>query len=328
MGRHLRLEARGSDTFYVPTCNLLVRRSVYQALGGLREDLRMGEDVDFCWRLRCPGTLSGLRAGRHRAAQAPQQLWLPMLRRRAGYGSSEARLYALHPDKRKRFPWEPAPLATVALLSAAVIGRRPRLLAACSGAGPLGRCAPHPAPLRKRCRPTGAACAALRGARASLDALLRVLPSGAVLPGAAGRGRSPLRGSATVRRAGGYVRGNRRLRDQATSARLSQLLGLLRWPSTPPTRPESSRAASERGPFARIWWLSSEAPLRRYGLSNAGTRRFAPLVSRVQDQFRWMVRTLCPGMSSPSWCTASYAASKQPAERAVTRKIKKTREKT
>ena len=30
-------------------------RSVYQALGGLREDLRMGEDVDFCWRLRAQG---------------------------------------------------------------------------------------------------------------------------------------------------------------------------------------------------------------------------------------------------------------------------------
>lgn len=130
MGRHLRLEARGSDTFYVPTCNLLVRRSVYRALGGLREDLRMGEDVDFCWRLR---------AQSHYLVYAPEGIvrhkhrntLIPMLRRRAGYGRSEAVLYALHPDKRKRFPWEPAPLATVALLSAAVIGRQPRLLAAC-----------------------------------------------------------------------------------------------------------------------------------------------------------------------------------------------------
>ncbi len=130
MGRHLRLEARSSDTFYVPTCNLLVRRSAYQALGGLREDLRMGEDVDFCWRLR---------AQRHYLVYAPKGVvrhkhrssLLPMLRRRAGYGSSEAGLYALHPDKRKRFPLEPAPLATVALLSAAVIARRPRVLAAC-----------------------------------------------------------------------------------------------------------------------------------------------------------------------------------------------------
>lgn len=130
MGRHLRLQAQGSDTFYVPTCNLLVRRSVYQALGGLREDLRMGEDVDFCWRLRSQGHYlvyapEGIVRHKHR------DTLLPMLRRRAGYGSSEAGLYALHPDKRKRFPWEPAPLATVALLSAAVIGRRPGLLAAC-----------------------------------------------------------------------------------------------------------------------------------------------------------------------------------------------------
>jgi mycofactocin system glycosyltransferase len=130
MGRHLRLESRGSDTFYVPTCNLLVRRSVYLALDGLREDLRMGEDVDFCWRLRARGDYlvyapEGIVRHKHR------NTLVPMLRRRAGYGSSEAGLYALHPDKRKRLPLEPAPLATVALLSAAAIGRRPHLLAAC-----------------------------------------------------------------------------------------------------------------------------------------------------------------------------------------------------
>ena len=54
-----------------------------------------------------------------------------MLRRRAQYGTSEAVLHALHPDKRKRFPLAPVPLATVALVSAALVRLEPRLLPLC-----------------------------------------------------------------------------------------------------------------------------------------------------------------------------------------------------
>jgi mycofactocin system glycosyltransferase len=130
MGTRLLLEARVTDTFYVPTCNLLVRRSVYQDMGGLREDLLVGEDVDLCWRLRARGAYlvyapEGAVRHRHRNRLGA------MLRRRADYGSSEATLHALHPDKRKRFPLALAPLATVAILSAAVIGLEPRLLPVC-----------------------------------------------------------------------------------------------------------------------------------------------------------------------------------------------------
>ena len=53
-----------------------------------------------------------------------------MMRRRLAYGTSEARLYSLHPEKRKRLPWEPLPLATAALLSVAVVWRRPALAGA------------------------------------------------------------------------------------------------------------------------------------------------------------------------------------------------------
>ena len=127
MGRHLQLKAKGADTFYVPTCNLLVRRSTYEAVGGLREDLRVGEDVDLCWRLRATGAYlvyapEGIVRHKHRDRMTT------MLRRRAQYGTSEATLYALHPDKRKRFPLAPAPLATVALVSAALLRLKPRLL--------------------------------------------------------------------------------------------------------------------------------------------------------------------------------------------------------
>ncbi len=130
MGRHLMLRAKGSDTFYVPTCNLLVRRSTYEALGGLSAALRVGEDVDFCWRLRAAG---------HYLVYAPEGIVLhkhrdrlsAMLRRRAQYGTSEAVLHGLHTDKRKRFPFSPAPLATVALVSVALIKRDPRMIPVC-----------------------------------------------------------------------------------------------------------------------------------------------------------------------------------------------------
>jgi mycofactocin glycosyltransferase len=130
MGRHLMLKATGNDTFYVPTCNLLVRRSAYAALGGLREDRRVGEDVDFCWRLRAAGhylvySPDGIVRHRHRDRLGA------MLRRRAQYGTSEAVLHLLHQDKRKRFPLAPAPMATVALISAALVKRDPRLMPAC-----------------------------------------------------------------------------------------------------------------------------------------------------------------------------------------------------
>ncbi len=130
MGRYLVVKGRGTDTFYVPTCNLLVRRSSYLELGGLSEDLRVGEDVDFCWRLRASGSYlvyapEGVVRHKHRSQLGA------MLRRRADYGTSEATLHALHSDKRKRFPLAPAPLATTAMLSAALAAKRPGLLPAC-----------------------------------------------------------------------------------------------------------------------------------------------------------------------------------------------------
>jgi len=98
--------------------------------GGLREDLSVGEDVDFCWRLRASGEYlvyapEGAVRHKHRSQLDA------MLRRRADYGTSEATLHALHREKRKRFPLAPAPLATVFLCSATLVARRPGLIPIC-----------------------------------------------------------------------------------------------------------------------------------------------------------------------------------------------------
>jgi glycosyltransferase involved in cell wall biosynthesis len=39
---------------FLPTCNIVTRRSVLEAVGGFRE-LRSGGDLDFCWRVQLAG---------------------------------------------------------------------------------------------------------------------------------------------------------------------------------------------------------------------------------------------------------------------------------
>ena len=101
MGRHILWGAADESTVYVPTCNLLVRKTVYHETGGIREDMHVGEDVDFCWRMRGKGfgllyVPTGSVRHKHRNKLGN------MLKRRADYGTSEAMRYTLHPDKGKR----------------------------------------------------------------------------------------------------------------------------------------------------------------------------------------------------------------------------------
>ena len=130
MGDRLILMSYDDSMSYVPTCNLLVRREAYLGVGGLREDLRVGEDVDLCWRLRSAGwrlvySPTGLVRHRHRTRLRE------MLMRRAAYGTSEALLHSLHPEKRKTMPLRLLPALTVALLAACLVGLEPRLLPLC-----------------------------------------------------------------------------------------------------------------------------------------------------------------------------------------------------
>ena len=118
VGRHILYGGGDRSTFYVPTCNLLARRDVYREVGGITESLHVGEDVDFCWRMRNRGhdllyVPRGVVQHRHRASLRQ------MLRRRADYGTSEALLYALHEERKKTLQLPPlAATAFVALIAA------------------------------------------------------------------------------------------------------------------------------------------------------------------------------------------------------------------
>jgi mycofactocin system glycosyltransferase len=52
LGNRIILDGKSSSTFYVPTANMLVRRDYFMSIGGFQPGMRIGEDVDFCWRLR------------------------------------------------------------------------------------------------------------------------------------------------------------------------------------------------------------------------------------------------------------------------------------
>ena len=114
LGSRERIGSSGSDTFYLPSCNLLVRRSAFRGAGGFKDSMHVGEDVDLTWRLRDSGwSICYLPAGKvlheHRSSIRS------FMSRRFDYGTSEGMLQQLHPGRRKQMVI-PLLLATVLLL--------------------------------------------------------------------------------------------------------------------------------------------------------------------------------------------------------------------
>ena len=106
---------RNERFFYVPSCNLLARREVFFELGGFREDLLVGEDVDLCWRAEDLGRLIDYRpVGRvfHRHRNRVKAFCF----RRFDYGTSEPLLQQRHASRVKRLVFPPAPTLFWALI--------------------------------------------------------------------------------------------------------------------------------------------------------------------------------------------------------------------
>lgn len=114
---------RGENcVFYVPTCNMLVRKDIYAQAGGLDANLRVGEDVDLCWRLMAAGHHL-LYIPRGDVSHKHRNRLLPGLLRRFDYGTSEAVLYARFPTVAKQFPWQPTGLAMILTGAAALVSQ-------------------------------------------------------------------------------------------------------------------------------------------------------------------------------------------------------------
>ncbi|HUL25275.1 MAG TPA: mycofactocin biosynthesis glycosyltransferase MftF [Streptosporangiaceae bacterium] len=119
----------GARVPYVPGAALVVRRAAAVAAGGFAEDLPVGEDVDFVWRLAAAGwhiryEPRAVVGHRHRVRL------LGWLRRRRDYGTSAAPLELRHPGT--------VPACTMsgwsALAWAAAAAGRPEAGAALTGA--------------------------------------------------------------------------------------------------------------------------------------------------------------------------------------------------
>jgi len=102
IGNHVRRSSEREKFFYVPSCNLLVKKKIFHSIGGFNPDLVVGEDVDLCWRLQDAGHSVEFRPNgtifhRHRNKMSA------FCRRRFDYGTSEPLLQKLHPDRAKTF---------------------------------------------------------------------------------------------------------------------------------------------------------------------------------------------------------------------------------
>ena len=102
----LKRSQKNDPFFYLPACNLLVKRRLFLELGGFKEELIVGEDVDLCWRIRNGGYQIEYRP-EGRVYHKHRNRILSFCRRRYEYGTSEPLLNMLHPEKVKEICFPP-----------------------------------------------------------------------------------------------------------------------------------------------------------------------------------------------------------------------------
>jgi mycofactocin system glycosyltransferase len=106
MGLWPKRSSASNPFFYVPSCNLLIRRDVFLQSGGFNESMTVGEDVDLCWRVRNRGLHIEYRpSGKifHKHRNRIQSF----CGRRFDYGTSEPFLARLYPHKIKKMSFGP-----------------------------------------------------------------------------------------------------------------------------------------------------------------------------------------------------------------------------
>ena len=130
MGLRVRRSSESEKFFYVPSCNLLVRRDPFLKLGGFREELFVGEDVDFCWRLQDAGHHVEFRpAGK--VYHKHRNRLRAFCSRRFDYGTSEPLLQQLHPERSKQMVFPPGESLFWGIAVLAIILKSVPLLALC-----------------------------------------------------------------------------------------------------------------------------------------------------------------------------------------------------
>ncbi|MCD6527860.1 MAG: mycofactocin biosynthesis glycosyltransferase MftF [Desulfuromonas sp.] len=124
LGRREMSGGPGADTFYLPSCNLLIRKKAFSEAGGFRSELHVGEDVDLTWRLRDLGwKIKYMPCGT--VYHAHRSFLWPFMKRRFDYGTSEGILHQLHPVRGKKMILPPMLTFILVLLMASVLLKTP-----------------------------------------------------------------------------------------------------------------------------------------------------------------------------------------------------------
>ena len=99
MGSRMQCVQREGPLTYLPTANMLIRKSAWQLLHGFKS-LTQGEDVDFCRRLLATNAhiLYVPHGTVYHDYRTPLRAFLGI---RAAYATAEATLLKLHPDERR-----------------------------------------------------------------------------------------------------------------------------------------------------------------------------------------------------------------------------------
>jgi mycofactocin system glycosyltransferase len=131
MGRHSMRSQKTDTSFYVPSCNLLVKRDVFRRIGGFREELVVGEDVDLCWRIQDQGFHVAFQpVGRVRHKH--RNRLVPFCKRRFEYGTSEPLLQKLHERRGKKWVYPVTGFLFLVLGVLAATIHAPLFLALCA----------------------------------------------------------------------------------------------------------------------------------------------------------------------------------------------------
>jgi mycofactocin system glycosyltransferase len=105
-----RRSQKNDPFFYLPACNLVVSRRLFLDIGGFKEELAVGEDVDLCWRIRKRGYHIEYRP-QGRVYHKHRNSVVSFCRRRFDYGTSEPLLNKLHTEKIKQMVIPPLALS-------------------------------------------------------------------------------------------------------------------------------------------------------------------------------------------------------------------------
>lgn len=88
-----------TEAEHLPGCNLVVRKSALEKIGGFNADYRVaGDDVDFCWRLGEAGFRLGFCGAAFVWHRRRTTLWR-YFKQQYGYGKAEALLMRDHPER-------------------------------------------------------------------------------------------------------------------------------------------------------------------------------------------------------------------------------------